>query len=258
MRKSKKLPIKAAIISLALLSFMPFSCACSETEVIEEPFHFRFDGAELGSSPLTPPTTQVAEAIGMVSYTYTARDCSVLRLSVSPSFNSGITVPAVNGTATYSEVKFASASSRLTASPYRYAKSYYRDSDDVLWSSDTTSLYREANAWGTVSESYTSGNILTSYKAFKMDAEENDDVYISAAYKGECATFNANQCEGVSGVAVNVSKKLSGELSLEVGGITFYFRLRVGTIQIRASERITLGDEVTNYTDYGAVVLCIV
>lgn len=260
MRGRGKLLFRAAIISLAAFFALPFSCACSEEEEPEEPIRFNFDGDELGTSPLTPPTLTTKSACGMVSYTYTARDSSVMRLSSNPTFNSSITVPAVSGTSTYSEVKFTYDSAVATACPYRYAKSYYRDSDDVLWSSDTTYLYREEYALETPAFVYTSGNLLTSYKAFRMDAAAGDEVMISAAYKGECATYideeNINNSNVIAS-GVMVTSKLGEEISIAVGGITFYFRLRVGTIQMRADKRITLSDKVNSNTDYGAVVLAV-
>lgn len=260
MRGRGKLLFRAAIISLAVFSALSFSCACSEEKEPEEPIHFDYGGEELGTSPLTPPTLTTKSACGMVSYTYTARDSSVMRLSSTPSFATGITVAATSGVSVYSEVVFASDTVTPTRCPYRYAKSYYRDSDDVLWSSDTTYLYREECALEHSSAEYISDELLTSYKAFRMDAAEGDEVMISAAYKGECATYideeNINASHVVAS-GVTVSSKLGEEISIAVGGITFYFRLRVGTIQMRADKRITLSDKVNSNTDYGAVVLAV-
>lgn len=260
MLKGIKMLFKAAVISLAALSVSPFLCACSEETEPEEPNHFNFGGDVLGLSPLTSPEIAVKSAVGMVCYTYTARDCGAMRLSLSPSFNSGISVEAKAGTATYSEVVFTQGNSMVTSCPYRYAKSYYRDADNILWASDTTSLYREGYAIGVCSGAYTSDELLTSYKAFRLDANEGDDVFISAAYKGECATYIDDENKESSQVvacSIKVTKKLGEEISVDVGGMTFYFRLRVGTIQMRASQRITLGDAITNFTDYGAVVVSV-
>lgn len=260
MLKGIKMLFKAAVISLAALSVSPFLCACSEETEPEEPNHFNFGGDVLGLSPLTSPEIAVKSAVGMVCYTYTARDCGAMRLSSSPSFNSGISVEAKAGTATYSEVVFTQGNSVVTSCPYRYAKSYYRDADNILWASDTTSLYREGYAIDVCSGAYTSDELLTSYKAFRMDAAAGDEVMISAAYKGECATYideeNINNSNVIASGAM-VTSKLGEEISIAVGGITFYFRLRVGTIQMRADKRITLSDKVNSNTDYGAVVVSV-
>jgi len=251
MRRGKKRFARAALVGALTSLYFIFPCSCSNEVIVEPEPPFYIEPDEIGKSPLTPPELQAKSFTSMVTYTYTAENSSVLRLSQYPSIEEGVSVNAVNGVSAYSAVIIPDAGSSFTKSPFRYARSYYRDSDGTLWTSGLCYLYREAESNRKVLATYTSGTILTSYQAFRLDAEKYDSVYITAAYKGECADFTYG---GVV-TALTVYERLSDEAKIEVGGITFYFRLREGTIQIRASRRVSLGDSVNSLSDFGAISL---
>lgn len=208
------------------------------------------DGIMTVAAPPAPSSTAVSE-YGVVQYTYTATNCGIMQLSNTTSFSDRIIVTAESGAgkATYKEVKIPTVGSTTTVSTYRYARSAAQDEDGDWDYSETASVYTAKNADNAVRTALTSGTTSTLYyTTYDLSVTDGESLYITFAYAGEYISYT-NYYQAGQGY---------GDLrSVTLGGVTVYFKLKAGNVQIRTTKKVTLSDNPNSEDGTGAIVFAL-